>query len=236
MFRTILTSVVAGLLLFTSCAQTNNEVLSLLKPGKHIASIATSDYQSSTPRLDTISMKVQYFMGQHETWFRDSMPFIADLTPYHSKFNLTKEEFNDYLKFRNNVKKYIQDSLEIIKKGNLLTFKGMGKLKMLDSLIIDLSKNKAVYKGYAMKFVKKIEVPGVSNLWNTPGYSFEYAFEDGPAKLPESISVLQQTSKTMVGLYIGKNKERNKTSFFLTANRFDKGSLTMNDNISFYLD
>ena len=207
------------------------DVSSFLKPGQHLAEIISLTSKKVTPRQTELLNKVSKAMALNASWFKDSLANITNLSAYHEKFGLTTEEFAEYLVIGDNktagstLSISARDTLTIIRKGNLINFHGSGRLKALDSLRLDLTQNKAVYKNYELTHPRKREIKDSTNPFNSALTGYEYNFEDyGDPSLPLDVTKM---NTTRYNLQVGRVVKTGKTFLNFTGLQYIDGKLKL---------
>jgi hypothetical protein len=198
-----------------------------LKPGKHMADIMNIKSRI-TPRQIELSGKVIKAMKVNAGWFRDSAENVTDSNVIYEKFGLTKAEFEEYSAMGDakskapELIKTGEEALQIRQKGNVFSFQGAGRLKSLDSLQFDVTKNVAVYNGKEMAFSNTAGSDDDNNPFKSPWHGYHYSFENEEAELdPSDVSLL---TTTKYSFDIGQLKSNGKTIIMFMAMKIKNGA------------
>lgn len=198
-----------------------------LKPGKHIADIM-SIKSKITPRQIELSGKVIKAMKANAAWFRDSAENVSDSNVIYEKFGLTKTEFEEYSAMADpkskapELVKAGEEALLIKQKGNVYSFQGADKLKNLDLLQFDITKNSAAYNGKELVFSNPAGSEDENNPFKSPWHGYHYSFEDEEAELdPSDVSHL---TSTKYSFDIGQLKSNGKTIIMFMAMKIKNGA------------
>ncbi len=157
----------------------------LLKDGEHQVSIM--DSIKETARQKELLKKFFAAADRNMKWFTNYMNASPEgqMPPYNKKLGVSKSEYQEIKNFNDNPELICTDTedLTIYKKQNIITFKGTGRLKIFDSLQIDIIKNTAQFKNYELKYLDTIYVSkkktGLKNSYLGAFYYFEQHDENG---------------------------------------------------------
>lgn len=205
------------------------DIKAWLKPGEHVVALIGKAPDRSTPREKQLLGKAAQGAREHLAWFRDSLSTITDLTAYHDKFGLTEEEFREYLQIAERQKQDTvtaitgHDTLKISDKGNILSFKGSGKLKPLDSLTVNLSNNTVFYGHFQLTYTPLKKGKQENSALKTFGAGYEYAYEDYGNLDPAKAMNPRDMNMTSFKLQLGRNKETGETFLNFMAMKYVKG-------------
>jgi hypothetical protein len=189
-----------------------SDISLLLKEGKHTAYIMDGVKQS--PKQAEITARLQKAMQENYTWFIDYMKTVPEgqPLPYHEKMNITKAEYEEYLKNAKNTEivPSAKESLIIQKDGETISFKGTGRLVIFDSVKIDLSKNIVTFRGYQLPYVDSVRITNDKNGLKSKWFGYTFAFEQPKDISLEELKDLANLNLIKFKLTIGqleKNKE-----------------------------
>lgn len=199
-----------------------------LKPGEYKVDVM-SIKNTVTARQTELSNKVRKAMQENAAWIRDSLAHVTDSTIIYAKFGLTKQEFNEYMlsgetKPTPELVKTSDETLEIKRKRNSLTFKGTGRLSALDSLTYNLVLNEPIYNGKKLDFSNESGAKDSNNPFKTPWKGYHYTFEDYGNILDDDAKNLTATTITFD---IG-HLETGKTIIMFMLMKFVDGKLVQN--------
>ena len=223
------------LLLFSAClcsvanAQTpadtaTAQIRQLLKPGKHLIHYARPGSKPLTPEQTVLLAKIQKAMSENLASMMDpdSIKSVSgkkeDIEDaIRQKLGLTREEWETYQDMTDPAKKgvaiYGEDTLEVIPQGEFLSFRGTGKARALDSVRLDLSHNKVLFRQHEIPFIRISHVSGSDNGFHTPAVSYMYELNNssmsdstdaGTLRMESfdfGISRFPLTGKTMVAFF-----------------------------------
>jgi hypothetical protein len=157
------------------------DIRSWLKEGEHTVELM-SIKTAVNPRMTELTSKILQAGQKNAAWIRDSMATTTDSAVIFAKFGLTKAEYEEYIAL-NNVKskqelvKTGDEKLVIKQKKNTLTFKGTGRLKVLDSLKFNIVLNEPIYTGKELEFSNKSGAADSSNPFNSAWTGYHYSYE-----------------------------------------------------------
>jgi hypothetical protein len=198
-----------------------------LKPGKHMADIMNIK-SKITPRQIELSGKVIKAMKANAAWFRDSAENVSDSNVIYEKFGLTKAEFEEYSAMSDpkskapELIKSGEEELLIKQKGNIFSFQGAARLKNLDLLQFDITKNVALYNGKELVFSNPAGSEDENNPFKSPWHGYHYSFEDSETELdPLDASHL---TATRYSFDIGQLKSNGKTIIMFMAMKINNGA------------
>lgn len=226
----------------TGYAQTvDKDIRVLLKPGKHLAGVISVSPPTRTARQNELLAKVMKATQQNMKWFTDTMPHLTDLSKYYHKFGLTKEEWDEISTMSDgptamNSTITAQDTLELIHKDDLVVFRGHRRLAALDSLHIDLKRNRAVFRGQEIPYVKFQQMVDNNNPFKSSWSGHVYSFEvDGAVDLQHPTD-MKNFNSSRYSVMIGKLGNNGKTALLLMALQMEKGKMVKNIVLPCILD
>jgi len=214
------------------------DISAFLRAGVYLVDHVTFLPPKKSEREITLENKVNKAMMANLKWFTDTFPQMKEPPGnYYEKLGLTKEEFEEYSKSQDATPKREihvtgHDSLAILKSGNLISFKGQGRLRVLDSLQFDLAHNAALYKRLILDYKAK-ESGGNKHEITTPevgGYTYEYE-EGGPGAGND-----MNFSMTNYQLMIGKAYANGRLLVIFTALEVDNGKTKIRIVLPFEYD
>jgi len=202
------------------------DITSWLKPGEHKVDLM-SVKQTVTPRQVELSNKVRQAMQKNASWVRDSLAHVTDSSIIYEKFGLTKAEFDEYLlsgetKATPELVKTGEETLVIKRKKNTLTFKGTGRLKILDSLKYNVELHEPIYNGKDLEFSNKSGVDNSDNPFKSPWVGYHYSYEDYGDITDNDPNNL--TASTMT-FDVGQIKNNGKTILMFMLMKFVNGKM-----------
>lgn len=154
-----------------------------LKPGEHKVELMSIKPGVNARQVE-LSGKVMKAMQKNGAWVRDSLATVTDSTIIYEKFGLTKAEFEEYFfaaetsEQKQELIKTGDETLVIKRKRNTLTFRGTGRLKVLDSLTFNVQLNEPIYNGKELEFGNKSGSEDDNNPFKSPWSGYHYSYED----------------------------------------------------------
>jgi len=206
----------------------------LLKPGIHVADVLGR--QQPTAREYQLLGKVMMAIQTNRVWFTDTLPalppgqFAAGL----KKLGLTPAEYDEYNELsesRDSAVVVGRDTLEIIRKGNIISFKGRNRLKSLDSVKIDLVSKLVLYGRKRDSLAYSGTTTNNSsnnndhkNIYPIPpaSYKFSLTRQTSDANALTAGNWQNLNVKDM-GLTVGRVEDTHKTMLLLMASKIVKG-------------
>jgi len=201
-----------------------DDIKELLPPGKFLAKSFLPALPELTPREKELQSKITKAAMEHASWFRDSMKGMDDVDKMMEKLGLTPAELEEFGKLSAKTSSSIRitgsDSLEILRSGNIISFKGHGVSKPLDSLQINLDANNAVFRGQVIPFKRSSPKNSDQDPFKT-SKGYEYSYEPpsdataGPMHAIDNlvnfslyVGSMQTTGETVLILLVLKNVDR----------------------------
>lgn len=158
------------------------DIKSWLKEGEHAVALM-SIKTTVDPRAMELTSKMLKAAGKNTAWIKDSMATATDSTVIFEKFGLTKAEYYEYIALNDPDNKKTElvktgdEKLVIKRKKNTLTFRGTGRLKVLDSLKFNMVLNEPIFKGKELEFANKSGAADNNNPFNSPWTGYHYSYE-----------------------------------------------------------
>jgi hypothetical protein len=212
------------------------DIRSWLKEGEHTVELM-SIKTSVNPRMTELTSKILQAGQKNAAWIRDSMATTTDSAVIFAKFGLTKAEYEEYIALNN-----VQPKQELVKTGdeklvikqkkNTLTFKGTGRLKVLDSLKFNVVLNEPIYNGKELEFSNKSGAAGSSNPFNSAwtGYHYSYEYVDD---LGTDVSDM---SATTISFDIGQLQSNGKIILMFMLYKVENGKPVNNATLICQMD
>ncbi|HEY8893384.1 MAG TPA: hypothetical protein VIM79_01170 [Niastella sp.] len=218
----------------TGGQESGEDIRDWLKPGEHQVELM-SIKSTITPRDMALSNKVRKAMEKNAAWVRDSLATVTDSTIIYEKFGLTKAEFDEYLlasetKSTPELVKTGDETLVIKRKKNTLTFKGTGRLKVLDSLKFNVVLKEPIYNGKELDFNNKSGGEDNNNPFKSPWTGYHYSFVD----LGEMTSAQPDPatmSATNITFDIGKIQSSGKTVIMFMLFKTVNGKMAQSNTV-----
>jgi len=209
-----------------------DDIRDLLPSGKYLAKSFLPATPELTPREKELQDKIVKAAMDHADWFRDSVKSIEDVDRMMKKLGLTPEELEEYTKQTTKSSGGIRitgsDSLEIIRSGNIISFRGHGASRPLDSLQINLDANNAVFRGQVMPFKGPAGKIGDGKLFElSKGY--EYSYEPPLDATGDPMHVIDNL--TRYTLVVGRVQTTNETVLVLMAMKNVNRRTVLNINV-----
>jgi hypothetical protein len=203
-----------------------------LKPGIHVADVMGR--KQPTAREYQLLGKVMRAMQTNRVWFTDTLPNLPpkQLVDSLQKLGLTKKEYDEYNELSDRRDSAIvlgRDTLEIIRRGNIISFKGRNRLKSLDSVKIDLAGKLVLYgRGRdSLPYSGVITIDQKSKDKNpflsaSPSYKFSLIRQLSDANALAT-GDWHSLSVTDMALTIGRVENTHKTMLLLMASKITNG-------------
>jgi hypothetical protein len=155
-----------------------------LPPGKHLVHTFVPSYSKTlTPEQTILQDRVVRAFQQNAAWVRDSlMHYAKDSANFYvalqRKTGISQQDFEAYSKLSTagpQIQITGQDTLQIFRNGQRISFFCSGKLYQLDSLQIDLASNTAQFGQKTLTFQKKSKRTNTQGPFGpVSGYQYEY--------------------------------------------------------------
>lgn len=162
-----------------------SDISMLLKEGNHKADLM--DSLIATPQIAKIVGKLQIAVQKNYTWFIDYMKDVSpgEPLPYHEKMGISKAEYEALLAVGKNpvAVSSSQETLQIEKSGEIIRFKGTGKLARFEYLKIDLSTKSATYRGYKLSYTDSVRITSDKNGLKSKWFGYTFSFKE-PENIP----------------------------------------------------
>jgi hypothetical protein len=204
-----------------------DDIKHLLLPGIYFPNIINLNPHISSRQVE-LTAKTMKALKNNSVWFTDTFPFLTaiDTAYLAKKFGLTINEYTEYLNLSSkpSIVYSNNDTLFVIKKNNMLSFKGTGKLVVLDSLQYDIDNNTASFKKYKLSFKRKSEEKdddGSPFPTARTGYVYEYI--DSKNISSDEIPDLKKMTVTSLELEISQLTANKKTMIIFTGFQFLNG-------------
>jgi hypothetical protein len=177
------------------------QIRQLLKPGKHLVHYIRPDLgKQLTPEETALLAKVQKALADNGDWLSDTTKKISgnteDVTDsVRIRLGLTKEEWKTFKDMADPAKKsyqiYGEDTIEIISGGDQLHFRGTGSAAKLDSVRIDLTGNRVLFKDKQIPFSRVHQSTGEDNGLHSPAVTYEYELENSSMSDSTNVKTLR---------------------------------------------
>lgn len=127
------------------------------------------------------------------------------------------------------------DTLEIIRQGNIISFKGRNRLRPLDSVRIDLAAKQVLYRGEIVPYTGVPRTTSNDNDENplrmSAGHEFSFEEDASDVTPPDTGNITPETAAAMMrsmtakhmSLAVGRLKNSNKTGLLFMATKITKG-------------
>ena len=199
-----------------------------LKPGEHKVELM-SIKSTVNPRLLELTSKILKAGQKNATWIRDSMATTTDSAVIFEKFGLTRAEYEEYLILnvpnkKQELVKAGDETLVIKYKKNTLTFRGSGRLKMLDSLKFNIVLNEPIYNGKELEFTNKSGAADTSNPFNSPWTGYHYSYET----VEDLGTDVADMSATTISFDIGQLQSNGKIVLMFMLYKVENGKPVQN--------
>jgi hypothetical protein len=186
-----------------------------LKPGEHKVELM-GIRSTADPRQMQLTTKIMKAAEKNAVWIRDSMDKATDSAIIYEKFGLTRAEYYEYINMddtqpKQELVKTGDETLVIKRKKNTLTFKGTGRLKVLDSLKFNVVLNEPIYNGIEIEFSNKSGAEDDKNPFKGPWTGYHYAYE----ALDDIEADMQHFSSTKITFDIGRLKSGKSVIMFM---------------------
>ena len=158
------------------------DIKSWLKEGEHTVALM-SIKNTVDPRAMALTSKMLKAAEKNAAWIKDSMATATDSAVMFEKFGLTKAEYYEYISLNNpdtkksELVKTGDEKLVIKRKKNTLTFRGTGRLKVLDSLKFNIVLNEPIYNAKELEFSNKSGAADSNNPFNSAWTGYHYSYE-----------------------------------------------------------
>jgi hypothetical protein len=163
-----------------------------LPPGKHLVHTFVPSYTKSlTPEQTILQDRVVRAFQQNAAWVRDSVGYYTnDSANFYAalqrKTGISQQDFEAYTKLSAagpQIQITGQDTLQIFRNGQRISFFCSGKLYELDSLQIDLTSNTAQFGQKTLTFHKESKSKNTEGPFGpAKGYQYEYETNSLPAR------------------------------------------------------
>jgi hypothetical protein len=200
------------------------DIKSWLKEGEHTVALM-SIKTSVDPREMELTSKMLKAAGKNTAWIRDSMATVTDSSVIFEKFGLTKTEYYEYIALNNPDNKKTElvktgdEKLVIKKKKNTLTFRGTGRLKVLDSLKFNIVLNEPIYNGKEIEFGNRSGSADNNNPFNSPWTGYHYSYE----YVEDLGNDVSDMSATTISFDIGQLKSNGKIVLMFMLYQVENG-------------
>ena len=151
------------------------EVYGWLEDGQTSFQVLEKDL---TPEFKEVYDKYQKSIIKNKDWFRNFKEKYKEMSPlpYHENFGLTEAEYDkmnkDFLGLKMRVK--TTKTVEVIKEGDKISFKGADDFRFLDMVSIDKEKNTVLINdAYNAKFIGQV-YQSDSEYGGYAGYKWKY--------------------------------------------------------------
>lgn len=228
--------------LFTGCSNSQTSVTlkkltgnisvdlkSFLQNGKVTADIM--DGIKPNPRREELEMKFEIAIKNNYDWFLEYSKSIpeGEPMPYHKNIGLTKEEYAELLNYYNNTEILSSGTEDIIiqLKNDTIHFNSQRKLANINSLIIDLKNNVALFKGYRLTFYDTVTIVDDKNGLKSKSKGYRWAFYEPKDLDINDMKDLENLNKKDYTLTIRRLEKNNKTFLHFEAREVTDGLKTV---------
>jgi hypothetical protein len=182
-----------------------------LPPGKHLVHTFLPSYTKTlTPEQTILQDRVVSAFQQNAAWVRDSMTYYAkDSANFYAtiqrKIGISQQDFEAYSKLSAagpQIQITGQDTLQIFRNGQRISFFCSGKLYQLDSLQIDLASNTAQFGQKTLTFHEESKRKNTEGPFGpAKGYQYEFQTYSLPAR--SDSAALNVSAMTMENYSLG---------------------------------
>jgi hypothetical protein len=203
------------------------DIPNILKAGKHEAHIM--DGVKLPPGVAEIQTKIQASIRKNYDWF---VAYMAESKgqplAYHENFGVTKEEYEKCMEGLKNVEVIStgRESLTIFQSGNIFSFKGTGRLNLLDSVRIDMNEKKVFYNKFTMPFEDTVRVSDEKNGLKSKWFGYSFLFSDPEDTDMSALKDLPNLNMTRFQLVVGRIEKDDRTLMDFNAVRVVNGQRT----------
>ena len=139
------------------------------------------DSYTNNPRYNELDNKIDSVTIASPKWLDKYYENIKDYEPlkYDSRFGMSKKEFDEYLELHQEqgIESSGKEILRIIRdeKSLLISFVGSGKTNYLSDLKIDLINEKVYFKGFELKYFKKVNYKKEEGLLKSDSKGYRWS-------------------------------------------------------------
>lgn len=206
------------------------DLVNMLPVGTYL--VQSVDSIKSSPRNKELSIKLQEAIQQNMEWFKDYVKTQKEGEPmdYHPKLGLTESEYAELKVSMETVELVPVDAglLEIFRNNNLLTFKGEGKLELLNHVTVNTTKNEITFGKYTMQISDSTSINEGKNPYISPRKGYEWTYSDPADITTVDFSKLGSLNVTSLELDICRVSTSGKTFLKFKGVQVLNGVKTMN--------
>lgn len=214
------------------------DIVLLLPEGEY--QVAIMDKVEMDPKSQLLMQKLQAAVEKNPEWFVEQQQKMksGEPIPYNKRLGLTKAEYEEFMNLSKNpnsmrmtksgseavVIKYVQDKL---------TFKGSGRLKVLDKLTINLQDLTAQLGEIEFSEPEEVSVNTADNGLRSKWKGFTWRFEKANKEQEEikEISDYQDLQMKLYKVTIGQLETTGKTYIEIKGSEVENGQRTVNFQI-----
>lgn len=219
-----------------------HDVNMLLPNGEFTVDIM--DEVTISPRRKELQEKFMQAVKANPEWFNQQQKIVEQTgkrISYDPHLGMTEAEWEEYKEFMNTMSDMQVHSsgtakVQIIRNGDIISFKSDGKLAYLDSTTID-TKNKTVKVfEYLLPFIDTVCVTNADNVFKTAWRGYKFQFSDPehvpmPITIPTTQEELANYSMILYGLTLGLFEKTGQTYIEISGSEISQGRRIINYKI-----
>lgn len=215
-----------------------HDVDMLLPTGEFTVDIMDEVIMSS--RRKELQEKFMQAIKANPEWFMQQQKIVEQTgkgISYDPRLGMTEAEWEEYKKFMDSMSDMQVSSsgtakVDVVKNGDIISFKSDGKLAYLNATIID-TKNKTVkVSEYLLPLIDTVCVTNADNVFKTAwrGYKFQFSNPEN-ITMPTTPEELANYSGMLYGLTLGLFEKTGKTYIEISGSEISQGRRIINYKI-----
>lgn len=207
-----------------------SDINAFLPSGRYVARMFIPVNGELSPQDQELENKMKKVILQLAPMMKDSVKNQEDVGRILARMGITTQELEAYYKMEDkraqNIRITETDSLEIINADHVISFRGSGSIRPLDSLVIDPLFKRALFGGNEIAFRRRKDNPDSANAFRSGVVMDEFRYEqmaDGTGNMMDVLANMQQ-----IVVEVGRLKTTGETTLLLTAVKYVDKRLVMN--------
>lgn len=185
------------------------------------------DGVKQAPRQIELSEKLQASIAKNYEWFVDYMKSVPEgqQMPYHINFGLTKDEYAELQRFMENIELVStgNEKISIEHKDDIISFKSVNKLVLLNSLKINLKNKVVLFNNLKIPFSDTLNITSDKNALKNKWRGYCWILEEPKKFGANELKNLQNLKGRQYKLTVGRLEKNGKTYMSLKGREIENG-------------
>ena len=213
------------------------DVETLLPTGSHTVDVM--DIVTMSKRREELMHKMLEGQGKNYEWYMKQLKIAVETKkaiPYDPRLGVTEKEWEELkIMFADMSDMKATSSgtekVEVIRNGDLVSFKSAGKLASLNSTIIDIKTMEIKVDGHVLRLRDTINIRDSVHVFKSPWKGYKFHYSSGNTTLPATPEELRKISSQLYDFTLGCMEKTRKTYIVMKGQEMVGGQITISYEI-----